>query len=508
MESNILYIFNGYCDKISYNTNEIVHVYANGNDDFENINIDIKDLKGDIVKTIFVEKLFRQTEYFYGLPNSDYWSGFIPKFKNKTIEKPWEDFCYDESFSFDIKDFKSGIYLIGKKIKFIVKGDSNAPITYLYASNTEAAYNGIGGKSLYYDWQTDSLDEPNKALVVGFKRPVLFTPKYDNNCEFGEIIDEHQHGFLNWLVKQDYNVNYICDMDMDDLNNINDTNVLIIGGHSEYWTMKARENLELIINNGTNILNLSGNTLWWCVEYVENNTKIVCIRNKESIDSLDKKYIDENKNLLNTIQFIQIENKNIGIDSDFETKNELDKQFINKLRPLFVLGADYLVGGYGKINTDIKLPYYNLIYDNKNIILNGVENNKLFLNYQEFDGIYTNIIDNNENHQFSWSIPTEIINIENIINKVTLDEKIYSFFQYKKIIMIGIIEYPSNTGCLKRFSGIIAVKKNDKTGTIINTCCMDWCHTICFDGKSGNDIKIITKNCINILLENSNQIFN
>ena len=75
--------------------------------------------------------------------------------------------------------------------------------------------------------------------------------------------------------------------------------------------------------------------------------------------------------------------------------------------------------------------------------------------------------------------------------------------------MIGIIEYPSNTGCLKRFSGIIAVKKNDKTGTIINTCCwMDWCHTICFDGKSGNDIKIITKNCINILLENSNQIFN
>ena len=87
------------------------------------------------------------------------------------------NFCYEESFSFDIKDFKSGIYIIGEKIKFIVKGNTNAPITYLYASNTETAYNASGGKSLYYDWQSDSLDYPNKALVVGFKRPVMFTPK-------------------------------------------------------------------------------------------------------------------------------------------------------------------------------------------------------------------------------------------------------------------------------------------------------------------------------------------
>ena len=28
LDKNTLYIFNGYCDQISYNTNEIVHVFA------------------------------------------------------------------------------------------------------------------------------------------------------------------------------------------------------------------------------------------------------------------------------------------------------------------------------------------------------------------------------------------------------------------------------------------------------------------------------------------------
>ena len=200
LDKNTLYIFNGYCDQISYNTNEIVHVFADANDNFENVNIDVKDLNGKIIKTVFVKQLVKQTEKYYGLPNSDYWCGFNVKFKNKTIENPWEDFCYDESFSFDITDFTSGIYIIGEKIKFIVKGNSNAPITYLYSSNTECAYNGIGGKSLYYDWQGKTNIAKDSAVIVGFRRPVMFTPIYDNNTEFGETIDVHQRGILNWLI--------------------------------------------------------------------------------------------------------------------------------------------------------------------------------------------------------------------------------------------------------------------------------------------------------------------
>ena len=48
--------------------------------------------------------------------------------------------------------------------------------------------------------------------------------------------------------------------------------------------MKARHNLESIIINGTNVLSLSGNTLWWCVDYADNNTKMVCIREKQKIE--------------------------------------------------------------------------------------------------------------------------------------------------------------------------------------------------------------------------------
>ena len=486
MNKNTLYIFNGYCDKISYNTNEIVHVYADGNDDFENININITNLEGKIVKNVFVKEIKKQINKYYGLPNSDYWSGHNVDFKNKINESPWEDFCYDKSFSFDIKGFKSGIYLIGKKIKFIVKADSKCEITYLYSSNTEAAYNGAGGKSLYYDWQGDSPSDPKKALVVGFKRPVMFTPKYDNNCEFGEVIDVHQRAILDWLIKQDYNINYICDLDMDELTNINETKVLIIGGHSEYWTMKARNNLETIISNGTNILSLSGNSIWWRVEYADNNSKIVCIRDKKNINLLNSE-IKKQNDFSNTIKYCKLRNNN----------NE-------KMMPFSIFGVDYIIGGYGKYNSTTSLPYYNVIIDENNPILNNIKNDKIYLNYQEFDGIYTNIRNINE---VNYIPASNQINIENKDN-LKLNEKLYSIFKFKKLIMAGICEYPSDNGVIKRFSGIIAVRKNDTAGIVLNTCCMDWCHSVCFDSQeSGDDIKIITKNCIDTLLNNPASVF-
>ena len=277
---------------------------------------------------------------------------------------------------------------------------------------------------------------------------------------------------------------------MDEINNINKTKLLIIGGHSEYWTMKARNNLESIIINGTNILSLSGNTLWWCVDYADNNTKMVCIREKQKIELL-KENIKIQKDFSNTMEFCSIENN------------------YQKLSPFYILGVDYLIGGYGKCNSSEILPYYNIVMDKNNVLLRELHNDKIHLGYEEFDGIYTNIKHINEvNSNFDVCNIMEIEDINSVLNKLELHKQSYSIFKYKKLIMCGTIENPSASGIIKRFSGIIAVKKNDTSGIILNMCCMDWCHSICFDSDvSGKDIKILTKNSIDILLGDSNKIF-
>ena len=47
----------------------------------------------------------------------------------------------------------------------------------------------------------------------------------------------------------------------------------------------------------------------------------------------------------------------------------------------------------------------------------------------------------------------------------------------------------------------IAFKKTETSGSIINTSSTNWCCLKTFEGKDGDKIKIITENCINLLLD-------
>ena len=106
-------IINGYTDKISYYNNDIINVYADCKDNYQNINININNHKGQIIFTIFVNKLNKQ--------NILYEKGIKPIYKDKIVNKPWEDFEFNKSFNFKIYNLNSGIYYIDNVIKFIVK---------------------------------------------------------------------------------------------------------------------------------------------------------------------------------------------------------------------------------------------------------------------------------------------------------------------------------------------------------------------------------------------------
>ena len=119
---------------------------------------------------------------------------------------------------------KSGIYLIEKKIPFIVKSASPVDFTIVYPSNTVNAYSHSGGKSLY-----DKIDRP---WQVSFQRPME--------------LQGNAHAGLKWFATlTNYAIGYVSDEDMDTYASIQNSKILVIVGHSEYWTRKARKHFDL-----------------------------------------------------------------------------------------------------------------------------------------------------------------------------------------------------------------------------------------------------------------------
>lgn len=158
----------------------------------------------------------------------------------------------------------SGIYLIENKIPFIVKSSAAADLTVVYPVNTINAYCNTGGKSLY-----GFNSENNEASTqVSFLRPI------ESTTEYGECVE-----CLKWFPSlTGYSVNYITDVDLNDYTTFKESKVLVIIGHSEYWTRLARTHFDRFVDAGKHAIVLSGNTMWWHARYTASKDALICHR--------------------------------------------------------------------------------------------------------------------------------------------------------------------------------------------------------------------------------------
>ena len=453
------YINTGYTDKLSYTNKEIIRLFIDPYYNIKNIYLDIKDLNGNIIKKIFVKEMKKQVKEYRGEYN-------IPIFEK--YKEPWYEFNYEFTCSFKLNNVKSGIYIIDDKINVIIKEDYNsfnrAFICYLVPTNTIEMYNVYGGKSGYYDFRNEkNIDPHNAARVLDMKRPKNLT--------------KLQNGILKWFLNSNYKINYITDVDMDQniyncywSNSVgHSTKLLIIGGHSEYWSMKARKNLEEIISNGTHLLNLSGNSLWSRISYADNYSKLIHVREDRYINQIPKKYL--------------------SLSETFKTVYFCDK--INNYRSFETIGVDYLIGGWGcKLfnNKNHPIKYFNY---SKSSVLNNISYIDILSSGDEYDGIYTNLSE-------LYDVKTD--DILKYFNKIKLSNK-YKIFKHKKLLMVGFCTYPhKEKKYIARITGIIALQKNDISGIIINCCSSHWCEKKIFDEKK----KKLTGNFIEFLLNNKN----
>jgi hypothetical protein len=185
-------------------------------------------------------------------------------------------------------NWKSGVYTaefptskMVERIIFIVRpAYPHAKILFNISVNTYQVYNTFGGKSGYDHFSTDrkrsyivSFDRPYAGLGDGFwgGRP------YTN---YGGPNGKWEQYFIWWLEKEKYEVDYCTDIDVDrEPELLSNYKLLIIVGHSEYWSRGMRNNIENFVRSGGNLAIFSGNTCWWQIRYTDDHRSIICFKN-------------------------------------------------------------------------------------------------------------------------------------------------------------------------------------------------------------------------------------
>ncbi len=168
--------------------------------------------------------------------------------------------------------WESGFYLVTVRtesralvLPFFIKPpqDKRARIAVLAATNTWHAYNGWAGS--LYDRRADG----TIVYYVGMRQPNpgahadLHTP----GKGYSHLVDAERYLWA-WLRDNDYAFDIYTDLDLHrgpDL--LKGYDVLILAGHSEYWSAEAIDHTEAFLGRGGSLVNLSGNTMWSRVTY-------------------------------------------------------------------------------------------------------------------------------------------------------------------------------------------------------------------------------------------------
>jgi N,N-dimethylformamidase len=198
-------------------------------------------------------------------------------------------------------------------VTFVVRGATArpvAPIVVLSASNTWLAYNpsvnalaapGAPSEKVRFYEHLDGSEadvpyrQPN--YLQGFEMPwsgaadpYLTYPQPPNSYvadgyTYGHLVMA-ERGLHVWLERNGYDYDLVSDMDLDgNPTLLSQYRLLIIAGHSEYWTINAYNNVMNYIGAGGQVLVASGNTMFWRVSY--DATTIECRKAPKSVGGLE-----------------------------------------------------------------------------------------------------------------------------------------------------------------------------------------------------------------------------
>jgi hypothetical protein len=195
-------------------------------------------------------------------------------------------------------------------------GQRRARAAFVLATNTYHAYNHWGGANAYCDvaaLMSRRADLPTAMTgaigVLSTRRPfpqMLIAPPpdvprlvnlrtrgfeerpwagnrdwprrrelspYDSSAGF---LHRWEHKFAAWAEDEGLALDYFTDQDLDEEDVLTGYDVLIVAGHSEYWSARQRDRVEAFVDGGGKLAIFSGNTAFWKVRFENDGATFVC----------------------------------------------------------------------------------------------------------------------------------------------------------------------------------------------------------------------------------------
>lgn len=135
-------------------------------------------------------------------------------------------------------------------IPLIVTGKTSNNLTFVSSVLTWQSYNQWGGQSLY---KGADGNRETKATSVTFDRPY----DGDGSGQFRYM----EQPLVTLMEKQGLDINYLTDFDVHSNSQVfANTQTIVVGGHSEYWTEAMRSHFDSAVAHGKNLLVFGGNT--------------------------------------------------------------------------------------------------------------------------------------------------------------------------------------------------------------------------------------------------------
>lgn len=250
-------------------------------------------------------------------------------------ERPWEGFGWPVAATV-AAPARAGLYRIGAEglgggAAFVVR-DSGAAVQVVYPSHTVAAYAETGGKSLYVASRAWRVREATRRFVRGRWPGAWRVLTGAADAERARTVSTHRptgathaefHApFFATLARQDtLRVGVLDDGDLD-AGVPAATRVLVVVGHSEYWTRAARRTVDAFVARGGHLLVLSGNTAWWQMRRTPGPGGALRL-------TVERAWADD-----------------AGVPDSLRTVEWGDARLAYPLLPSF--GADFVHGGYGE----------------------------------------------------------------------------------------------------------------------------------------------------------------
>lgn len=179
--------------------------------------------------------------------------------------EPWKNGYGWEPTTVELPPLPSGLYYLNGPVVgadyvpfIITEPERKTDIVLVYPTNTVNAYSRSPdfGDDFYSSVNLYSISRNGtRPQSVSFHRPqnekVWVTAGVDRLLR----------------RQDDISYKYISDADLEDSTALDGAKIVIVAGHSEYWTEKARRNFDAHVDQGGSALVVSGNTMYRRVEY-------------------------------------------------------------------------------------------------------------------------------------------------------------------------------------------------------------------------------------------------